>query len=358
MRFRDVYLAKAETVPDSGTKIIDIDVSDPIQYILIKYSATNGSTSNTVGKINPDIDKIEVVDGADTIFSITGRLAQALAFFLTGKLPVQELNQDGGDTVTEWFLIPFGRNLVDRDLFLDPKKFTNLQLKLTHSLTISATAGFASGSGSVSVIARVIEAGAPAPQGFIMTKEIFSFTTAASGDQIVDLPLDYPYLSLMVSDLETGIVCGTDINNIKLSLDFDKVIPFDISAADLIALNVQRYGFAIQDIEILPDTTFSVNCDTYKYTRAFAGEPGATAKMAITTVTAEQIAGTMTTGETGDIHITTMGACPHSCMFIPFGDGKDLEDFLDVKEFKSARLVLTQGGAGGAGKVVIQQLRK
>lgn len=357
MRTRDVYLAKQESLSDAQTLIKDLNLTQPIMSITVLYEATNGATSNTVGKLNGDVDKLEVVDGSDVLHSVSGIEEQALNFFHHKQMPYQELNQDGGDTILEEFIINFGRYPDDPEYYLDPKKYSNLQLKCTHSLTASATAGIATGKGKITIIARVIDVGAPPYKGFIMSKNVKSWTTAASGDVDIILARDYPYKALMVKDLLTTVKPDVSITNLKLSIDTDRIIPFDLRTIDILNDNLKDYGYGIQDAELLPDTTWSILGDLYRLVGVTVSEPGATAKAVPTIITAEKIVGTMTTGESGEVRIKTIGAAPHSCMFYPFGKAADVGDYLVSKGLGELKLIATQGGASAAASVVTQQLR-
>src|SRR6185437_13972157 len=115
----------------------------------------NGATSNTVGRLNGMVSKLVVDDGSNVLHSLSMREEQAKNFFDYGKLPYQSLTQAGGGVVTEECVIDFRRDVEDTNFYLDTSRFNNPKLHLTHSLTISATAGFATGTGKLSVIALV-----------------------------------------------------------------------------------------------------------------------------------------------------------------------------------------------------------
>ena len=98
MKTRDIYLARVETLPDSGLKYIKLDVSHPISQLVIEIEATTGSTSCTDHEIHDDITSIEVIDGSDVLFSLNGKQALGIAALTHGKLPPQVLTEVGGAT--------------------------------------------------------------------------------------------------------------------------------------------------------------------------------------------------------------------------------------------------------------------
>lgn len=359
MKVRDTYLTKAQTLTDTQTVTIPLIKGLKLQHLRVKYNATNGATSNTLGKLNGMVSKLEVVDGSDVLHSLSMRQEQALNFYANKRLPNQILTAGAAAVVTEEGIINFGRFLGDRDFYLDTGRYSNPMLRLTHALTISATAGFATGTGALSVIGRVIEDGAPPYKGFVMSKEIKAWTTAASGDEPTVLPLDWPYLSLLVGALKTTILPDAILTNLKLQVDAGRFIPYDLTGTDLLAENLERYGRGWQDFRPLTDTAATWLGDIYYQTGAYAGRPGATSKLLISSVTAEQVIMVMTTGGTADANMITLdGYAPHSSFMLPFGDGVTPDDFFDPRGIAELKLILSQGTVSAAGTIVVNQLRQ
>lgn len=359
MKVRDVYLAKAQTLTDSGTVTIPIPKGLKIQHLRCKIGATNGATSNTLGKVNAMVSKIEVVDGSDALHSLSMRQEQALNCFQNYWFPRKELSAGAAVVIFEEALVLFGRHFKDRAFYLDTARFSNPQLKITYALTISATAGFATGTGTLSVIARVIEDQAPPYMGFVMAKELKSWTTAASGDESTILPLDFPYLALLVAALKTTVDPTTIITNFKLQRDAGRFIDYDITGADLLSDNVAMCGTFEQNFRPLTDTAFTWLGDLYALGGAVASRPGATSKLLISSVAAEQVIGAMTTGGTADGNqITLRGAMPHASFYLPLGDGETPEDTLNPQGLSELKLIKSQGVVSAAGTVVAVQIRQ
>ena len=282
MKTRDYVLVNGETIADSATVTKNLDRNLKIQEIRVRYQATNGATSNTLAKLNGMVTKIEVVNGSDVLHSLSGQEEQALNFFRHRSLPFKQLNSKAAGVVIEEFIVNFGRFRGDRDFYLDTGRFSNPQLKLTHALTISATAGFATGTGLLTVILKLIEDNAPPSRGFIQSQEIKAWTTLGSGDEDTDLPLDFPFQSIMVKDLETLIEPDVDLTNLKLNINSGRWIPFDLSTALILADNIDRFGKARERMNYLNGAIDQVNymlmtwSDDVKYDPAqamsFAGE--------------------------------------------------------------------------------------
>ena len=357
MKTRDHLLINAQTLTDSQTVTKDLGAGLKIQELRCRYSGTNGATSNTLAKLNAMVTKLEVVDGSDILHSLSGQEEQALNFFRHGLLPFQQLNSKAAGVVIEEFIINFGRFRGDREYYLDTSRFPNAQLRLTHALTISATAGFATGTGSLTVIAKLIEDGALPYKGFIMSQEVKSWTTVASGDEETELKRNHPYQSLLVKDLETTIEPDVDLTNLKLILDAGRFIPFDLSTAIILGDNIQRYGPARQRMNFLNDTAVTWLSDLYGRGGAWMGPVGGTAKGGVSTKIAEQVVAYMTTLDTASLFINVEAFAPHSCLYLPFGTGVDVDDYLQVQGVSALELKATQGAAGGAAAIVANQLR-
>jgi len=365
MRVRDVYLAKADSVSDSQSKTYLIPPGLKIQNIRVKYAATNGGTSNTVGKLNGMVSKLELVDGSDIWASCSMQETQALNCFngsqFNHDLPKKILSAGAAVVVSEEAVMNFGRWIGDRDYYLDTSKLKNPLLRLTHALTISATAGFATGTGQVSVVLRVIDSNPPPYKGCVMSKELKSVSTAASGDDQTVLPLDWPYMGLLIGALKTTILPDAVLTNMKLWADTGRIVYFDETMTDILADNIERYGYFHEDFNPLSDTAATFLSDLYYRTRAWAGTGGATGILKVSSVTAESIVMAFTTGQAADTMTARIeGVSPHGSVYIPFGSGVDPADFLDPKADNIAELKLfnTQGTAAAALTVVAQQIRQ
>ena len=364
---RQVYLARDETIQDSQTKIININLNEPISAIHVIYEATNGATSNQGHPIHKDVSAIELVDGSDVLESLSMPEWAALDFYSLGRYPQHEIIESGGSVQKEHIIIPFGRWIGDPLLYFDPTRFSNPQLRLTHALTISATAGFATGTGKVTVIADVFAERPPASAGFLMAKNIYEWTTAASGDETIDLPTDYPYRLLLVRAYESGVAISSSITKLKLSVNEDQFIPFDIYTDDLIFLNEQIFGWAE-----VKQTLYRTDADTPETFIAVPREFLVNSRQdldlaSIDAVTADQVTlqvlkftTTPTIAkETADVvlDLITRGVGPHNVLAWPFGDLNDKETWFPVQLFKSVKLKVTQGNAGATAAVILQQLR-
>ncbi len=364
MQFRDHYFKRESTVSDSDTVIIDINVKNPISAIIIEYEATNGATSCTNHELHDDISSIELVDGSRVLWSLSMAQARALNFFETGILPHTNQSEAAAAVQEEKCILHFGRVLDDPEFYIRPGDYSNLQLRLTHALTISATAGFATGSGKVTIMARIIEQGATVYKGFLTAKEKVSYTSTTSGDKVIDLPRDFPYRMMMLLALVTTVTHQEVLTRHKLSIDADAYVPFDMYSEDIDDMNRSKFGLVKQKKQILATSADTRLMDIYNIEDAHIRSDVTLELPIVEGVDAEVLTIGLTvitvvpaiTVETADIalHVTAYGTQPHAALAIPFGRLDAPEDWLPAPEYGDIQLISTQAAAAAC-SVVLQQ---
>lgn len=354
-----------QALDDTGTKIIDLNFKDPLSAIGLQFEGTNGGTSNKGNWMSDVVTKIEILDGSDVLLSLSLKQAQAIQAYQTGKMPYINWEEGADGTGKDEVLLLFGRHLWDRDYFLDLSKFSNPQLKITTDedvIRAMGVAGWLSGSFKVSITAFIIQEGANAAKGFFMNKEVYNFTSATSGDEHVDLPRDFPFISLMLSSTIRGSDCHELITKMKLSCDSDKFVPLD-----------QYTKFYQEQHENMVDPfmvralLFRKNGETVNfplyYNPRFTGIAGALGHSVSTgwiwsgnmNFQLSDGSGAAVTSE-GTIKACFVGGSPQNSIFIPFGLLADPETYFAAKNWNEIKFILSQGAAGSV-KTCLQQLR-
>lgn len=362
MKVRDVYITQAQTLADAGSITFPLSQLGKILHIRVKLSATNGATSNTVGKLVGLVSKIEVVDGSNVLASCSMLEWLAANCFNNLCMPFRDDSGGAAVVITDEIIITFGRFFGDREYYLDCARFANPMLRLTWAFPVSATVGIATGTSLLSLLATTIEDQAMPYKGFIMRKEVGSWTTAASGTQSFILPLDYPYMGLYISALKTTVSPDTILTNFKLSRNTDQYIDFNITGRDVYAKNIEVFGTFRQKFRPLVDTTATWLGDLYFQTGAFMTRPGATSKALTTAVAAESVITFGTTGGTVDAQeLELEGGAPGAACYLPFHFGDPYtvpnpDDFLNPTGLGELKLILTQGVVSAAGTVVVEQV--
>jgi len=368
MRCRDYYLKREATIKDSDTVTIDLSaIKTPISYISIEYEATNGTTSCVDHELHDDVSKIELVDGSDVLASLSMIGWQALNFFELKRFPHMKLTEAGGAVQEEKVYIFFGRYPDDPLFYFDATKFASPILQCTHKLTIDASAGFQTGTGKITVMARLIEEGAEPYRGFLMAKERKTFISAASGDDETDLYRDYAYRMILVQALLSTNQPHEIISKAKLSIDADKYVPFDMYTEDIYDKNLADYGLVKQIKTLFTAHDGTALLDVYNIKSARLRPDVANHLGYISAVDAEKVTNelydlsspatpaTQTTPKNCEVEVD--GLSPHAMIALPLPIDLKAEEWFDPTDYGSVKLFLTQAMANATVKIITQQLR-
>jgi len=357
MNYRTEALIDAESATTAATKTIDIDLSQPISRLVIEFKGTNdGSTPTAHGA--KMVSKIELVDGSDIFYSLSGIESQALSYYNNGFLPFQ-VNEFRNDVMNiQTFNIEFGRYLWDTQLAFDPARFSNPQLKITHN---KASGGSAPNAGTLSVFADVFDDKRISPMGFFQCKEHYTYSLTSSATEAIDLPTDYPLRKLIVQSLSGGKQPWEQYNKLKLVEDQGKKTPINLlKTSDIIKL--LKAHPRIEEVFLGIGTGSAVDhyCNsTYDWYANISGLDAALTNNYL----AQDYGGTQAVvGDSSEaFQVRGSGLCPHGALEIPFGLQDDMADWYDLTNIKSLRLDITAGssvGSSSTAEIVVQQLRR
>lgn len=341
-------------------KTIDLDIVDPISQIVILYKSQSQGYDETITTYAMPVaalTKIELVDGSDVLFSLSGREAQALDFYHNKRETLGEtrfMNDGWSHSVVN---LNFGRYLYDPEFAFDPKKFTNPQLKI--SCDISAGACL-SDNARLTVLAHVFHDKTVDPHSFLMQKEIKSYDLVDAGHEYTDLPTDFPYRKLLIFARRDGYMVSQQIDRIKLTEDHDRAIILDELTDEILTA-------ILQNTPPYKEYTLSSGSANKGYSWC---TPAQRARVEGTPWTNTQAANVdvVTYGATGgrfqfdqgvatNVQFYIMGWCPHGAIEIPFGIQSDPDDWYDVTGKKSVKLDVTGGESTGTCEIVLQQAR-
>ena len=198
---------------------------------------------------------IEVIkNGSEVITSeLFGPLA-ALNVFLRPHTPPMTEGAAAG-TFDAILFIPFGRFPGDPKYFLDPRAFAGFDLKITQP--VAGTPANTTMTYSIYLL-RAME-GVGAPEGHAKIHTLKSWTPTASAIDYIDLPTDFPYLALMLSEIDgtsidfvpVGATAG-ELSRVKLNQDAGKIYPVDAYAKDLFFANAVESGRAYDAAALTP----------------------------------------------------------------------------------------------------------
>jgi hypothetical protein len=360
MKYRHATLLDDTVYTTDGTEPIDINVDNPISELIIRFQPKTGAEAASDHHFMSCIPKIELVDGSDTLFSLSGKEAHALDWYSHGIVRTNIFWYLANTTQDIAIHIPFGRYLWDPILALVPGKFTNPQLKITRDID---GGGFNNSQITMSVFAQLFDEKAVTPTGFLMSKEIKDYALGASTHGYTDLPLDYPYRKLLLRIQKEGTGPEYCFNNIKISEDVDKKVPLNHTIQEIlhgITSTKPPYREWIIATALAAGRYFHI-------TPAYW--PGLAASVWSNSISATDIA--VYEGDGGRMLLTqdpavrnmcvlVQGWCPHGVIEIPFGDQEDIDDWYTFENAKSIKLdILAASGMSSSEscQVFLQQHR-
>ena len=356
MNYRHAVLLSHESIATAGTKTLDVTLRDKISRINIQVKATNNGSTPTAhpAKI---ISKVEVVDGSDVIFGLSGQELLALQFFSTRQTPFIINNYLDNVMNVVNYEIYFGRHLYDPLLALDPAKFTNPQIKITHNL---ASGGSAPDAATMEVTADIFDEKQIDPVGFLMAKENVSYTLVASANEYIDLPTDYVMRKLIIMSHANDKQPYEQYNEVKLSEDNDKRIPFDDRTSDLMKYMGALWPPVHESIEgATANSTKDFYCmSTYEIEIAAMAMGNAAAYIKSDYMYGGQI--DIRASGAANFKAIIQGRAPFGALCLPFGNQQDNADWYNVNALGSLRLTLKAGSSPGSTstcEVLTEQLR-
>lgn len=363
MLYRQADVIATESIATAGTKLVDIDVQDPITRLLIILELTNTSYTPTNHPLAA-LKSIEIIDGSDRIASMDGYGGQAMAYYDRGQMDHNELNYENKATIRAAVSLYFGRRLYDPDLALDPTKFRNLQLSIVHD---KALGGCLPTTGSLRVIADCFDEKKISPAGFLMNKEIKAFAPVQAIGEPTELPGDHPIRKLLVMNTNDNEEPDVQFEKVKVDEDTDKRVLFECLTMDLIRSMESRCGrfgeyvsgrvgtagasFYLTQCKDIMRSMFSSSGTAGNDYGAWSGGRKRTIKMSATV----EFGGEVT------------GRCPHGAVPIFFGNQDDIADWWDVTKIGKPRITVTPrataGGVTGCDtakttRIIVQSLRK
>jgi hypothetical protein len=342
------------------TEIIDVDVIDAISRLVITAEVDNNSkgAADSDGHPVKALSKIELVDGSDVLYSLSGNEGQAVDFYDRGKQNPNMLCYLNGMYSKQIVNINFGRFLFDPELALDPAKFRNLQLKI--SLDIDA-GGWGANDVYLTVLAHLFDEKSASPMGFLMNKEVKDYTMASASHEYTELPLDFPYRQVFLKALKADTMPSAVVDTVKISQDVDRKIPLNHTMLEIIANMLEEWPAYREFLLCQAQTTalymhitptyWPVGATSgwsadapYAYTQMFAGDGGRALINA--SVAGRNVAAQLS------------GYAPHGVVPLFPRLREDDKDGYQVGNIKSLKLdVLSKASMTNTVQVLAQQIR-
>ena len=218
---------------DAGTITIPIKRTHQISDLILEVRCTNGGTNNGVDAAEQEsiplaIERMRLQSGSKVYYDTTGEMCTLIDTYRNGKYPAELWSQAGAIPQEATFPMHFGEDNGDDQMLLPAPLLDSLDLVIDYTFTISATAGFATGTGAYSIYAWVWPS-EPVPtmedKAFYVTTKKHDWTTLAAGDHNFDLTLDE---RMMLSRIycwcyEHAIGEGVNITDVGLKIDSELV---------------------------------------------------------------------------------------------------------------------------------------
>lgn len=373
LQVRTLLDGEVQTSNDA-TRIIKLPKSGKMHALIIKASCTNGATSCKGVNIHDALDLIEVYkDGSKPLFSLIPKEFEKWYEWTYGKaLPMVETEEAAGVQSCVYPIL-FGRDIFDPEMYLPLKDNVDLELRLKFSPTISATVGFATGTMTFDVIALISTPDTSLNyRGTLINRTIKTFTSAASGDEEVDIPRGDILKQILIYAYEAGVEDGTDITDILLewndgeyrhvSANWDEM---QETIALLKGAQIEHHGRLLKSdtdtfytrlghlmglgIQVLSDNDIANDLEYFTRPDTLTGDM----------VTLNSAQGKFTAGSEDLTAYTTdhailwraIGRNPGHSVLIPFDYQPDPITWLQTRNLSNLKLILTQGGADAAVRV-------
>jgi len=358
MNYRLAKMLARKSFTADAVETIDINIKDPISQIVMAYEQVTVGTMALLGHPALCISKIEIIDGSDVLYSLSGVEAQAVDFYHNKREPANELRILNGVTCYQVFQLNFGRHLYDPLLALDPTKFTNPQMKITIDIDVTNIVNV---QAYLTVMAHTFDEKVISPVGFLMHKEIKSWSLADATHEYTDLPTDFPYRKLLLRAQRYDYSPAVQIDNIKISEDNDKRIPLDNTSSEVLRAIISqtrpyRETYVTGGAAALLNN-YITPCHRAHYGSAiwrtdanggdimFGFGDGGRLKIYVENTNR-------------NIQLAGEGYLPHGVLEIPFGLQDEPDDWYDVTKVGSLKADITGGESTGTAELMLQQLRK
>lgn len=223
---------------NSGNDTIHIPRGYAIGNLMLTVRAQNGGTRNATDDaaqqtINESMTEIKVMAGSRVIFEASGQMCQNWNTYRTGRMPYRNFDQRvGGTYPSGWqeavYNIPFGRFPGDEAVGLPAPLYEALDLKIKYDFTVSATAGYATGTAKRDLYMDVMPIKSKEQlmsMRVLEHRKVRDHTTIASGVEPVALTTDpaRALRQIMVSEYTTGVAEGTDITHVAFEVNNKEV---------------------------------------------------------------------------------------------------------------------------------------
>ena len=347
----------------AGTEPISIKTKDVISRISLMWRVVNVTVSVMLDAVSACLQKIELVDGSETIVSVEGAELQAINFYDTKVMPHHLVNLTVGGMFELGLNIDFGRVLWDPLFAFDPKRFVNPQLKITWDEDACNTSAVVNELG---VYAYAFGDEMTTPAGMLVNRQVKKSAMAASGHEYTDLPVDRPIRKIIIRGLSTDHDPIALFDTIKMSIDNDKHQPYNMKAAMLQRILASQYPRIVEEYTLDAVVTAKTLYSALSEGQSMNVEYDETAMVTTTTVFAQPVWTGALCEMAASVDIkgdraTVSGRMPGNCFPLDFGDPTDPATWLQAQQYGSIEMDLfasSDADSGDTTSIIVQQNRQ
>jgi len=358
VNYRRAQLLAPEDLGASGTKIINLDLDQPISKIEIRFQTTKASEGMSAGS-PANISKIEIIDGSGALYSASGYEVEAMAYYNYPGTSMEHGQHISTLSEVDTYVISFGRWLWDELLAFLPSRFRNPQLRITFDEDVSDTSVTAN---EMEVWAFIFDDKIISPIGYLTLREWFSYTIGANNSfEVIQLPDDLDIRQMMVRAFTDGVEPWLQIDEIRFDENNLGSIPFEYTNLENYYRTMKSVWPAINTPLITNITTTARNfyipqTDFYATVAQIAHV--STNEIYLDANTAKggkaALIGSGSTQATG----SAFGYLPWHCYQFPMGLKNDIDDWYKPQG-KNPRVRLRAGSTGsGDGALILEQLQR
>jgi|FLYL01.1.fsa_nt_gi hypothetical protein len=362
---------------DAATRRVKLPREGFVSGLELRTRITNGANAGEEHIVDA-IDRVEIIgDGSFVIFSLEGVELLRWGWWDLRRFPPQQWDESA-NAVQELVLpIFFGRYLGDPQYALNLGAWRDVELRIAYSPTIGANA-FATGTTQFHIPMTIDDSGESLRdrRGWLRTQQIYAFTSAGAGEEVIDLAQQFPYAAIMVYAREDAVEDGVDITRVQLfendrkravwdarwdDLQTHNQLVYDIDpAVNLIANRADNAAIdlltgRIQECHITIEEDLAAGADFHVYNPAsVAGD-----RLTLHGFTVEGSAtyqATTLDSTRRKLYITAKGVGIGNAVVIPFQTALTPEGMYDPRDKGRVQLVLTNGGAGADVRVSTREI--
>lgn len=262
---QSVIMSREAQTSDTALFRKDLPKNGCYSALDIGIRLTNGATSGINLDLLTVIKHISLVmNGNDYRFHICGQ-DFFRHFWVKHGRPMPYIWTEAASGVKEaWFRMEFGRFLGDNQFGLDLSKFNNVQVQIDYDATLlgaAASTTFTTATFTITIIAHQFPyTQKPVFKGMMGLREFWTGTSAASGDEVQELPSTVPILALNLAARESNIAEATDITDIKIGKDNFATVYIDGKWYNFQAMQSAELDVREEKFDLLLTSSATLNC--------------------------------------------------------------------------------------------------